>query len=110
MSIIRTTCPECGDAELTTSQVRVRICVDDGSKQYLFTCPVCQQAVNKPTDEQAAALLISAGVEVDEWTLPRELSEPRHGGAPISHDDLLAFHELLSDEATVAEVLSNLGS
>ena len=31
------------------------------------------------------------------WQLPAELWEPR-GGEPISHDDLLDFHDLLSED------------
>ena len=32
------------------------------------------------------------------WQLPAELWEPRMG-EPISHDDLLDFHDLLADES-----------
>ena len=32
------------------------------------------------------------------WTLPAELTEPKPVGDPFTHDDLLAFHELLQND------------
>jgi hypothetical protein len=54
-------------------------------------------AVAKSADPNVVELLVSSGVKMAVWQLPAELWET-HGGEPISHDDLLDFHDLLADE------------
>lgn len=97
MTTIRASCGDCGDVELTTTQVRVRICQDDERATYSFVCPRCRLTVVKATDDRAVQLLLDAGVDVTRWTLPLELVE-RPVGPPIDHDDLLDFHRLLNQE------------
>ncbi len=97
MPTIRATCSDCGDVELTTADVRVRVCLDDSAGSYLFRCPTCRMAVVKPAEPRIVDLLVASGVELSTWSLPRELSEPKLG-EPLTHDDLLDFHVLLSDE------------
>ncbi len=94
MPTIRATCTDCGDVELTTSDVRVRVCIEDNSGSYLFRCPHCLMAVVKPAEPRIVDLLVSSGVELNTWRLPAELFEP-HEGPRIVHDDLLDFHQLL---------------
>jgi len=94
MPTIRATCSDCGDVELTTADVRVRVCMEDNSGSYLFRCPACHMAVVKPAEPRIVDLLVASGVELSTWRLPTELYEPR-SGAPLTHDDLLDFHELL---------------
>ena len=95
MATIRATCGDCGDVELTTRDVRVRVCVTDNSGSYTFRCPHCCMAVVKSAEQRIVDLLVASGVELSTWTLPAELTEVRPIGAPIDHDDLLDFHELL---------------
>jgi len=40
-------------------------------------------------------VLLAAGVHSTEWHLPAELAE-RRDGDPITHDDVLDFHDLLA--------------
>ena len=94
---IRATCGDCGDVELTTADVRVRVCLEDNSGSYLFKCPTCQMAVVKPAEPRIVDLLVASGVELSTWQLPAEIYEPRTG-APLNHDDLLDFHHLLGTE------------
>ena len=54
-------------------------------------------AVSKPAEPTVVELLVSSGVTMAVWQLPAELWEPRMG-EPISHDDLLDFHDLLAAE------------
>jgi hypothetical protein len=54
-------------------------------------------AVAKHADPNVVELLVSSGVKMAVWQLPAELWEP-HAGPPISHDDLLDFHDLLTGE------------
>lgn len=97
MATIRASCRECGDVELTTGDVHVRTCLDDGSGTYRFRCPVCRMTEVKSADDRTVQLLVSAGVSYSEWTLPAELQERPMGDA-ITHDDLLDFHTALSGD------------
>jgi hypothetical protein len=97
MATIRASCGECGDVELTTDDVTVRVCADDNQGSYSFRCPSCEMTVVKPAEPQIVELLVASGVRLNTWHLPAELSEPRTG-RPINHDDLLDFHALLSDD------------
>lgn len=96
MPTIRATCADCGDVELTTSDVRVRVCLEDSQGEYHFRCPTCQMSVVKPAEPRIVDLLVASGVELSTWSLPAELFEPR-SGSPLTHDDLIDFHLLLSD-------------
>lgn len=104
MATIRASCGECGDVELTTDDVTVRVCADDNSGSYSFRCPQCEMAVVKAAEPQIIELLVASGVRLSTWRLPAELTEPRQG-RPITHDDLLDFHDLLAnDEQWIHEV------
>lgn len=105
MAKIRASCPTCGDVELTTSDLTVRVCADDASGTYTFMCPVCELRVVKGAEPHIVDLLGASGVEVIEWSLPAELAE-RPVGHPISHDDLLDFHVLLQDDDAVHAALA----
>ena len=98
MTTIRASCPTCGDVELTVKDVTVRVCAEDNSGTYSFTCPQCTVAVSKPAEPRIVDLLVSSGVRMSVWHLPAEMFEPHAGGEAISHDDLLDFHELLEDD------------
>ena len=103
MATIRASCPDCGDVELTTRDLTVRVCLEDNQGSYAFRCPTCRMAVVKAAEQRIVDLLVASGVRLDEWRLPAELSEPRVGD-PISHDDLLDFHALLSTEDWFSQV------
>jgi len=93
MAIIRATCGDCGDVEMTTADVWVKVC-DDESGTYSFRCPVCRNVVTKEAEPHIVELLVSSGVRWSSWTPPAELAE-RPGGRPIDHDDLIDFHRLM---------------
>lgn len=95
MAIIRATCNDCGDVEMTTSDVWVRICDDDNSGTYAFRCPSCGMVVVKAAEPHIVDLLVASGVAWSTWRLPAEMREARPTGAPINHDDLLDFHKVL---------------
>jgi hypothetical protein len=94
MALIRATCTDCGDVELRSRDIRVRTCRNTGESTYLFRCPVCRMTEVRPAESHVVDVLLAAGVEVTEWSLPAELSE-RHEGRSITHDDVLDFHALL---------------
>lgn len=97
MATIRASCPDCGDVELSTPEMTVRVCAADNRGSYVFRCPTCRMAVTKAAEKRIVDLLVSSGVTLEVWRLPAELAEQRVG-APFTHDDLLEFHELLQDD------------
>ena len=97
MATIRASCGTCGDVELTTAQVEVRVCAEDGRGTYTFHCPLCGEAVVKDAESRIIELLVASGVRLSTWSVPAEVHEPR-SGEPINHDDLLDFHHLLERE------------
>ncbi|HOT79377.1 MAG TPA: hypothetical protein PKY13_05290 [Microthrixaceae bacterium] len=97
MALIRATCSECGDVELRSRDLQVRICGDTGDGTYLFRCPVCRMTEVKNADDQVVDILAAAGVKCVEWRLPAEMTE-RPTGEPITHDDVLDFHEILGGD------------
>lgn len=107
MATIRASCPTCGDVELTTADVRVRVCLNDNRGDYRFRCPICHFMVVKGAESRTIDLLVASGVAMDTWTLPAELNEPRYG-APLTHDDLLDFHDKLHDDVVLEEALQSL--
>ncbi|WCO69217.1 hypothetical protein PO878_10830 [Iamia majanohamensis] len=107
MATIRATCADCGDVEITSDEVVVRVCVDNGHGSYTFRCPGCGMAVAKPAEPRIVELLIASGVRLHRWRLPAELDEQRVGD-PIDHDDLLDFHRLLGDDGRLTTELGRL--
>jgi hypothetical protein len=97
VTTIRANCPSCGDVQLTAEDLTVRVCADDERGSYCFRCPECLGAVAKEASRRIVDLLVSSGVRMQVWRLPAELNESRVG-APLTPDDLLDFHLLLTGE------------
>ena len=104
MATVRASCPDCGDVEMTTDDVIVRVCTADNQGSYSFRCPDCRMTVIKIAESGIIDMLIASGVEMATWSPPAELHEPRDG-EPITHDDLLDFHDLLADDELFARAL-----
>jgi hypothetical protein len=96
MAIIRATCQTCGDVQMGEDEIVVRLCSDTMVATYSFACPVCHMRTVRVCRPEIVELLNSHGVQVLTWRLPQELQEPHHG-APISYDDMLAFHALIGE-------------
>lgn len=105
MATIRASCTDCGDVDLTTEDVQVRVCTDDNSGSYLFRCPRCRMTVVKSAEQRTVDLLVSSGVVCQMWRLPAELHERAVVASPLVHDDLLDFHDLLADDDRFASAL-----
>jgi hypothetical protein len=103
MALIRATCSDCGDVELRSRDLTIRACPELESSNYLFRCPSCSQIVVKSADNQIVEILTAAGVPTIRWKAPTE-SLPSPALQPITHDDLLGFHELLESETWLAEL------
>lgn len=98
MAVVRATCDECGDIQVTAEDVVVRVCLDDQRASYVFSCPICHVPVARPLGTRLVELLASSGSPVSLWHLPAELSE-HHDGDALTYDDLLDFHERLQDDS-----------
>lgn len=105
-TLIRATCSDCGDVELGTRDLVVRLCETNEAGTYVFRCPNCLHPVVRPADRPTIDLLISSGVRLELWTIPSELIEPRPVGAPLTHDDLIDFHEMLAAKGWFDELLA----
>ncbi len=79
----------------------ISLAVEQDSEEgiYSFVCPVCEDVVEKPADRKIVSLLRSVGVETTEREVTIEnLDEERPEGPPITIDDVVDFHFLLSQE------------
>jgi hypothetical protein len=90
MTVIKASCPSCGDVELTPRQVRLVVCSVEARSFYSFACSTCGDEVRKHAGGDVVALLSSGGVVPERWVIPAEVLEP-HDGPVLSHDDLLDF-------------------
>src|SRR5213593_2501113 len=50
MVIIKTTCPSCGEIDLTAEKVQLRIALGGTGSSYAFDCPRCTDRIRKPAD------------------------------------------------------------
>jgi len=106
MATIRATCPDCGDVEFTSRDVQVRLDSEDsGSGTYAFACPVCTVTVVKAAESRTIDLLLASGVALLPSDIPAEVRE-RPDGDPLTHDDLLDFHQLLHQDDSWIEQLT----
>ncbi len=107
MARIKATCEDCGDVELSTADVVARRCIENDLTSYRFSCPQCGVTVLKEASPRTIELLLSAGVALERWSLPASLSE-YHVGELIDHDDMIEFHDRISDEAEIERAMVGL--
>lgn len=89
---------------------------------YRFTCPGCADDVEKRADRKIVALLVSAGVDIDqdgevaashpglfddddEW----EPGTSAPSGPAFDIDDVIEFHYLLEDDRYIEEFMASSG-
>jgi hypothetical protein len=113
MVIIKTTCPSCGEVDLTAERVELRIALGGTGSSYAFDCPRCTDRIRKPADARVVQLLISGGVAPEVLAEPAAVdrtsrvhaareAHPSHARVAsrpttpaITYDDLLEFHNEL---------------
>jgi rRNA maturation protein Nop10 len=106
VTTIKASCPSCGEVELTSDDIRLRVCSQGQLSYYTFTCPSCVENVRKPADDHIVSLLMSGGVEAEVWDVPAEALEPK-AGAELTYDDLLDFLlQLTGDDLLAARAAS----
>lgn len=115
MTTIRTTCPRCGEVDMGPESILLSVRSNGREGSYRFTCPECEDAVEKRADRKIVALLVSAGVDIDRGDdlLSRhpelfddddapDLEQGPQGPA-FTPDDVIEFHYLLEDDAYIRE-------
>jgi hypothetical protein len=105
VTTIKTSCPVCGDVELTPAQMRLVVCSRTEWSYYAFACTTCRDEIRKPADEEIVALLVSGGVVAEHWVIPAEALED-HAGASITYDDVLDFALELDQVDLLAAMIS----
>ena len=105
MTVIKTTCPICGDVELTPNKIRLVIHPDPDRSNYAFTCPVCRERVTKAAFEQIVTMLVRVGVVPERIVIPAEALE-EHNGRPVTWDDVLDFTAGLNGTSDLVAVLT----
>ncbi len=82
---------------------------------YRFTCPGCQDEVEKRADRKVIALLVSAGVDIaradtlERTQVDERKPDPRGPlpeGPAFTLDDVIDFHYLLQDDRAIEGFLS----
>ena len=98
MTSIRTNCPRCGEVEMRADVISLAMEQDSEEGVYSFVCPVCEDVVEKPADRKIVSLLRSVGVEITEREADLAEIDERPDGPPITIDDIIDFHFLMSQE------------
>jgi predicted RNA-binding Zn-ribbon protein involved in translation (DUF1610 family) len=107
MTSIRTNCPRCGEVEMRADVILLTVEPQSGEGTYSFLCPSCEDLVEKPADRKIVTLLKSVGVDVAERGSPTQRVEARPEGPPITIDDVIDFHFLLSTDDWVEGLMAS---
>ncbi len=94
MTIIRATCPTCGDVRLSAGEVTIRTCLGQSGGEYRWYCK-CGIVV-KQADENIITILRNSNVREEVWELPLELIERPMDGT-LSEDDLIDLELAFAD-------------
>jgi predicted RNA-binding Zn-ribbon protein involved in translation (DUF1610 family) len=117
MTTIRTTCPRCGEVDMGPEAISLSVHGNGRDGSYRFTCPNCEDDVEKRADRKIVALLVSAGVDVEASGSTRSMlgtlfgddPGPAFEGPPFTVDDVIEFHYLLQDDAYIRAFFANSG-
>jgi len=101
MTIIKATCPCCGDVELTRDQVSLTVHPVKERSSYAFVCPQCGDEVRKPAGAEVIRLLKMGGVTAVPVDMPAEAAEV-HEGPLLTEDECLDFANWLASATAVA--------
>jgi hypothetical protein len=63
VTTIKASCPTCGEVELTSADITLRVCNHAPLSYYAISCPPCESVVRKPADDHIVSLLMTGGVK-----------------------------------------------
>jgi hypothetical protein len=100
MSAIRTMCPSCiSPIDLEPTEVLLLPApTAAGTGSYAFYCGSCRRVTVAAATRTEIALLVTAGVHVEEDPSASRPVDPAPSGDPFTLDDLIEFHLLLDTE------------
>lgn len=105
MTVVRVSCPDCThDTVLWPEQITIRVCTDSLRSEYRFECPACGRRSVRDFHPALEHLLLRAGCQVEEWSLPDEMFEPRPDLPPITEDEIADVLRQLSSPAWIAQL------
>lgn len=105
MTIIKASCPVCGDVELTVDELRFVLHPVPDKSFYAFTCETCGDRVVKPAGPDVVRLLTLGGVKPERLDIPAEALE-EHDGPMVTWDDVLDFSALLESDVDVVAAVN----
>jgi hypothetical protein len=108
VTIIKASCPTCGDVELTTDQLRFVLHSVAERSYYAFTCEKCNDRVQKSAGPDIIRLLTLGGVQPERVDVPEEALE-EHRGPVLSWDDVLDFASMLESDTDLAAAAAEPG-
>ena len=105
-TFVSITCQTCGiTSTVPVDALLVSVAVDDpradSAGTVAWTCDACSDLSTAHLDWPALLTLVTAGATVlDDASLEDLPPHPEHpaAGAPLTHDDLLALHDLLTTD------------
>jgi hypothetical protein len=95
VTTIKTTCRECGDIQLTTADIELRLEPSRREGVYAFTCPACGQEQDRPANDRVVSVLLATGVNFTVMH-PDPLTEREITEFVIALDNPTAIDELLN--------------
>jgi predicted RNA-binding Zn-ribbon protein involved in translation (DUF1610 family) len=96
MTTIRTTCPSCGDVELTVEDVGLEMAIGAEEGRYRFQCPFCGMLQRRPASRRVVSVLLATGVTYEIVAT----------ASPITEDEIDDFVTALDGEDWFREVAS----
>lgn len=100
MPIIRATCSNCGDVELTSTELKILYCNQTREWSYAFQCPSCKKREARPVEGRVVDILMAAGCRVTYWDRPRESSHQCRDKPLFTEDDASSFCRALEFAGT----------
>ncbi|MEZ5176087.1 MAG: hypothetical protein R2823_07765 [Acidimicrobiia bacterium] len=65
MTTIKTTCDDCGEVHLGTSDISLELHGDGTEGSYRFACPSCLAIQRRPASHRVVSILLATGVTYD---------------------------------------------
>lgn len=98
-TVIKGSCPDCGDVEFTTKEVILHLCENTGQFSYSFRCHYCLLLTAREiNDDRIADALMAAGVRQRAWTVAPS-PNPCPTAPQFTDDDAIDFHNFLAEGA-----------
>ncbi len=89
MTTIRTTCKDCGDVELSTSDIALELTGAGDAGSYRFSCPTCRSVQVRPATRRVVSILLATGVQYEILLESMPITEAEIDGfmAMLDEDD-----------------------